>query len=144
MEWAAQKGDGSPNGFAAGKAGNRLVYHRLKNRGGKVGFCGTFVDQRLDVGFGKDSASGGDGVNSFVVCGLGVQALCIRLQQACHLIDKRTGSACADTVHPFFQTAFEIDDFGVFTTQFDGHIGLRCGFLQGCGNGHNLLHKADV
>ena len=50
----------SPNGLAAGKAGDGLVHHRLKDGGGQIGGGSALVDKGLNVGFGEHAAPGGD------------------------------------------------------------------------------------
>ena len=63
----AQKGHGAPDGLAAGKAGDGLVHHRLKNGGSQIGLGGTLVDQGLDIRLGKHAAPGGDGIDLLVL-----------------------------------------------------------------------------
>ena len=67
VQRAAQEGNGAPDGLSAGKAGNGLIHHCLKNGGGKIGPGGALVDEGLNVGFGKYAAAGGDGVHLLVV-----------------------------------------------------------------------------
>ena len=73
MQGAAQKGHLAPDGFAAGQARNGLVHHGLENGGCQVSAAGALVDQGLNVGFGKDAAAGGDGVNLLIIGRLGVE-----------------------------------------------------------------------
>ncbi len=71
--------------------------------------------------------------------------MCIGLQKTGHLIDKRTGAACADTVHTLFDVAvFKINDLGIFTAQLDRHIGLRLEHTQCRRYGDYLLNKRNV
>ena len=144
VQRAAQKGHAAPDGLAAGQTGDGLLYHRLKDGGGKVGLGGTLVDEGLNVGLGKYAAPGGDGIDFLVVFRLFVQAGGIGLQQCGHLVDESAGAAGADAVHALFQTALEIDDFGVLTAQLDGNIGLGCRLLEGRGHRHHLLHEGDA
>ena len=75
---------------------------------------------------------------------LRVQSGGIGLEQGRHLVDEGAGAACADAVHPFFQPAPEINDFGVLAAQLNGHIGLGRHGLQCGSDSHYLLHEADV
>ncbi len=74
-----------------------------------------------------------------------IQAGRVRLQKRGHLVDKRTGSAGADAVHPlFYITAFKINDFRVFAAQLDSHVRNRGKFLQGSGNRNDFLHERNL
>ena len=53
--------------LTACQAGNGLVHHSLENRSGQVFLGSTFVDQRLDIGLGKYTAAGRDGVEGFII-----------------------------------------------------------------------------
>ena len=45
--------------------------------------------------------------------------------RTCHLVDKGSGTAGADTVHTLLHiTALKIDDLGILTAELDGNIGL--------------------
>ena len=132
------------DGLAAGKTGDRLVHHRLKDRGSQIRSGGALVDQRLDIGLGEHTAACGDGVQLLIVRRRVVEALRVRLQQGGHLVDKRAGATGAHAVHPFLQAAGKIDDLGVLAAQLNGHIRLRIALFQRRGHGHHLLHKGDV
>ena len=143
MQGAAQKCHTPPDGLAAGKAGDGLIDHGLKNGSGQVG-GGALIDEGLNVGFRKHAAAGGDGINFLIMLCLRVQSGGIGLEQGRHLVDEGAGAACADAVHPLLQRAAEKDDFGVLAAQFDHHVrvgrdGLQCG-----SDGHHLLHEADA
>ena len=140
----AQKGHAAPDGFTAGKAGDGLVHHRLKDRGGQIGTGSALVDERLDVGLGEHAAPGGDGVQLLIVRRRVVKALGVGLQQGGHLVDEGAGAAGAHAVHPLLQATGEIDDLGVLAAQLDGHIRLGIALLQRRGHRHHLLHKGDV
>ena len=144
MQGSAQKCDTAPDGLAAGKAGDGLVNHGLKNGCGQVGGGRALVDEGLNIGFRKHAAAGGNGIDFLIVFGLRVQPGGIGLEQGCHLVDEGAGAACADAVHPLLQSAPEIDDLGVLAAQFNGHVGLGRDGLQCGGDGHHLLHEADA
>ena len=144
MQRAAQEGNTAPDGLAAGKAGYGLIYHRLENGSCKVCFGGALSDQGLDIRLGKHAAAGSNGIDLFVILCCIIQTLGIGLQQRCHLVDKGTGAAGADTIHPFLQPTGEINNLGIFTAQLNGHVGLGSLLLQGGGNRHHLLNKIDV
>ena len=144
MQGPAQKGHAAPDGLSAGQAGNGLVHHRLKNRGGQVGLGGPFVDQGLNVRFGKNTAAGGNGVNLLIVLRLPVQLPRVNLQQGRHLVNKGAGASGADAVHPLFQTTGKINDFGILAPQLNGHIGLGIILFKGPRHGHHFLNEADA
>ena len=144
MQGAAQKCHTPPDGLAAGKAGDGLIDHGLKNGSGQVGGGRALVDERLNVGFRKHAAAGGDGINFLIMLCLRVQSGGIGLEQGRHLVDEGAGAAGADAVHPFFQPAPEINNLGVLAAQFNGHVGLGRDGLQCGSDGHHLLHEADA
>ena len=88
VQRSAEKGDMAADRLAAGETGDRLVHNRLKDGGGKVFSGGSLVDQRLDIGLGKDTAARGDRINRLVILGVFVQSCGIGLDQGCHLVDK--------------------------------------------------------
>ena len=140
----AQKGHAAPDGLAAGKAGDGLVHHRLKDGGGQIGTGRALIDEGLDVRLGEHAAPGGDGIQLLVVRCRVVEALGVGLQQGGHLVDEGAGAAGAYAVHPLLQTAGEIDDLGVLAAQLDGHVRLGIALLQRRGHSHHLLHKGNV
>ena len=144
VQRSPQERNAAPDGLAAGKAGDGLVDHGLKNGSGQVGGGRALVDERLNVGFRKHAAAGGDGVDFLVVFGMLVQSGGVGLEQGRHLVDERAGAACADAVHPLLQTAPEINNLGVLAAQLNGHVGLGRHGLQCGGDGHHLLHEADA
>ncbi len=144
VQRTAQKCHTPPDGLAAGKAGDGLVDHGLKNGSGQVGGGRAFVDQGLDVGFRKHAAPGGDGVNFLIMLCLRVQSGGVGLEQGRHLVNERAGAPGTDAVHPFFQPAPEINDLGVLAAQLNGHVGLGRDGLQCGSDGHHLLHEADA
>ena len=144
VEGAAQKGHAAPDGLAAGQAGNGLVHHGLEDGGGQVRQGGPFIDEGLNIRLGKDAAPGGNGVNFPVAGGLPVQTCGVSLQQGGHLVDEGAGAAGTHAIHPLLQAAPEIDDFGVFAPQLNGHVGLGRHPLQTGSHGHHLLDEANV
>ena len=144
VQRTAQKSHAAPDRLAAGKAGNGLVHHRLKDGGRQIRPGRTLVDEGLDVRLGKYAAAGGNGIDLPIVGRLLVQTGGIRLQQRRHLVNKRTGTAGTHTVHPLFDPVGKIDDLGVLTAQLDGHIRLRRRVTHRRTGGHHLLHKGDV
>ena len=67
VQRAAQKGYAAPNGLAAGKTGNGLIHHRLKDGGRQIGPGGALVDKRLNIGLGEHAAAGGNGVQLLII-----------------------------------------------------------------------------
>ena len=84
----AEKRDAAADGLAAGKAGDRLVHHRLKDGRREIGARRALVDKRLDVRLGEHAAARGDGVDLLIMLGLAVQPRRIRLQKGGHLVDE--------------------------------------------------------
>ena len=144
MQRTAQKCNAATDRLTAGQARNGLVHNRLENRRSQVRLGGALVDQGLNIGLGKHTAAGGDGVDDLIIPGRFVQARGVGLQQRSHLVDERTGAAGADAVHPLFQAALKINNLGVLTAQLNGHVGLRSGVFQSGGHRHHLLDKADA
>ena len=144
MQRPAQKRDVAADGLAAGKAGDRLVDDRLKDRGGKVRLRRALVDEGLDVRLGEHAAARGDGVDLLIVRGLTVETRGIGLQQGGHLVDKRAGAAGADAVHALFEPAFEVDDLGILAAKLDGDVYLRRDALERLRDGDDLLHEGNA
>ena len=70
MKGAAQKGYVSTDGFSAGQTADGLVDHCLENGSGQILPGSTVIDQGLDIGFGKYTAAGCDGINSLIIPGV--------------------------------------------------------------------------
>ena len=70
MQRTAQKGNMSTDRLTAGKTGNGLIYHRLKNGGGQILLGSAFVDKGLDICFGKYTAAGGNSIQGLVIFGI--------------------------------------------------------------------------
>ena len=133
MQGAAQERDVAAYGFAAGKAAYGLVDDGLENGRRKIFLGGAFVDQGLDVGLGKNAASGRDRIKGCVIPGIFVQSCSVCLQKGSHLVDKGTCAAGADTVHSLFDIpVFKIDDLGVLAAQLDRNVCLGRDLLE-CG-----------
>ena len=141
VQRAAQEGDIAPDGLSAGKTADGLVDNRLENRGSQVFARGAFVNQRLDIRLGKYAAAGGNRINRLIICRICIQSGCVRLEERCHLIDKRSGASCTDSVHPLINAVGKVNNFCILAAQFDGDIGMRGVILKCSGDGDNLLHK---
>ncbi len=134
----------APDGLPAGQAGNRLVYHRLKNGCGQVFLGSAFVDQGLDIRFRKYPAAGGNGVNCLIVFRIGVKPRGVCLEQGGHLVYEGASPAGADAVHALFHiSTLKINDFGVLPAKFNGYVGLGRIILQSRGHRDDFLHKWD-
>ena len=64
---AAEEGDVSANRLSLCKTGDSLVTNRLKNGSREVFSRSTFVDERLNIRFGKNTAACGNGINHLIV-----------------------------------------------------------------------------
>ena len=143
MQRTPQKRHTAPDGLAASQARNGLIHHRLENRGRQVRLGGALVDEGLNIRLCEHTAAGCNGIDLPVVFRLFVQASGIDLKQRCHLIDERAGTAGANTVHPFLQTAGEVDDFCILSAQFNCYIRLRVEEFQGRSYCHHFLYETD-
>ena len=145
VERAAKESYMSTDRLSTGQAGNGLVYHCLKNGSRKVFFGSTFVDQRLDVCFCKNSASGSDRIEGFVILSIFIQACSICLQKGSHLVNKGACTSCTDPVHTLFNIAtFKINDLGILAAKLNGNICLRRNLLESSGNCNDLLDKWNL
>ena len=117
----AQKSHTAPDGLAAGKTRDGLVYHCLKDGGGEIGGGCPLVDERLNIRFGKDAAAGGDGVELLIISRRVVEACGIGLQKGRHLVDEGAGAAGADAVHALLRRVTEIRDFGILADPVSDH-----------------------
>ena len=145
MKRPPQESHMAADGFAAGKAGDRLIDYRLENGRGKIFLGRALIDQRLDIRFGKYAAARRNGIKSFVILRVFVQTGSVRLEKRGHLVDKGTCSSGADAVHTLFDiAALKIDDLGVLAAQLDGHVRLGRDFLQRGGYRDHLLDKRNL
>ena len=144
LQRAAQEGDVAADGTAACQARDGLGHDGLEDGGSHVLGAGALVEQRLDVGLGKNAAAAGDGIDGGGVGRELVEAARVGVQQGCHLVDERTRAAGAGAVHALLDAVVEIDDLGVLAAQLDGDIGGRDEGLDGTLAGDDLLDKLQV
>ena len=144
LQRAAQEGDVAADGTAARQTRDGLGHDSLEDGSGHVLGAGALVEQRLDVGLGKDAAAAGDGIDGGGVGRELVEATGIGVEQGCHLIDERARTAGAGAVHALLDAVIEVDDLGVLATQLDGNIGGRDKGLDGAFAGDDLLDKLQV
>ncbi len=144
MERTAQKGHVAVDGTPAGKAGYGLRHHRLEDRRGDVLLLGALVEQGLHVGLGKNAAARCDGINDRVVFGQLVEAAGVGIQKACHLIDKRAGTASAGAVHTLLYATVKVDNLGVLSAKLYGHVCLRNERLYSVLVGDDLLDEGNL
>ena len=142
MQRPAQEGYVASDRLSACQTADRLIDNGLKNGRRQILFCRAFVDQRLDIRFGEYAAARCNGVKRGIVFRIFVQPGSVCLQQGSHLVDKRTGSSCADAVHALlYVSVFKVNDLGVLAAKFDRHISLRNEMLQRGRHSDDLLHK---
>ena len=145
VQRAAEERHVPPNRLATGQPADGLVDDGLENGGGQVLPGGPVINQGLYVGFGKDAAARGDGVEGVIIFGIPVKARSVRLEQGSHLVDKGARAPGADPVHPLFHvSALEINNLGILAAKFDGDVGLRRIRLQGARHGDDFLHEGHV
>ena len=144
MKRTAQESYVAPDRLAAGQAADGLIDHSLEDGGRQILLGCPVVDQRLYIGFCKDTAAGGDGVDGLIMGRVLVKAGRVGLQKSGHLVDEGAGAAGADTVHSLLDAAGEVDDLGVLAAQLDGYVGLRRIVLQRGGHGDYLLNEGNL
>ena len=144
MQGTAQKSHMSTDRLTTGQTADGLVYHSLENGGSQVFLGSAFINQRLNVCFGKYTTSGCNGIERLVIFGIFVQTRCVSLQKRSHLIDERAGSSGADTVHTLlYIAAFKIDNFCILSSKFNCHICLWGQFFKRSGNCNDFLYKRN-
>ena len=144
LQRAAQEGDVAADGTAACQARDGLGHDGLEDGGSHVLGAGAFVEQRLDVGLGKDAAAAGNGIDGGGVGREFVKAASVGVQQSGHLVDEGARAAGAGAVHALLDAVVEVDDFGVLAAQLDGNIGGRDEGLDSALAGDDLLDKLQV
>ena len=144
MQRTAEKRDIAADRPAAGKTGDGLVHHCLKDGGGEIGRRGTLVDEGLNVGLGKDSAACGNGVDlGRLFCGT-IESLRVGLKQSGHLVDKGARAAGAYTVHPFLRGTGEVDDLGVLAAELNGDVRPGKACAQRGSDRNDFLHEGNL
>ena len=142
MKRSTEESNMSADWFSAGKTTDGLVDDCLEIEADRSSLVAPSFDQRLDICLGKYAAAGCNCIKCFVIFGIFVQTGCICLEKGRHLIDERSGTSGADSVHTLLNISiFKIDDLGIFAAQLDRYIGLWCIILKSGGNGNNLLDK---
>ena len=144
LQRAAQEGNVAADGTAARQARDGLGHDSLEDGGRHVLGAGALVEQRLDVGLGKDAAAAGDGIDGGGVGRELVKAAGVGVQQSGHLVDERARAAGAGAVHALLDAVVEVDDLSVLAAQLDGDIGGRDESLDGALAGNDLLDKLQV
>ena len=144
LQRTAEKRDVAADRMAAGQARDGLVCNGLEDGSGDVGRSGTLVEQRLNVGLSKNAAARCNWVDLLdVFCQL-VEAGCVGLEERRHLVDKRTGTTCAGTIHALLNAVVKVDDLCVLAAQLNGYVGLRNQRLNSALGSDDLLDKLQV
>ena len=126
---------------SAGKSCDRLVYHCLEDRSREVFFGRTFVDQRLKVALGENTAAGCDRIKRRIGLRHLIQAVGIRTKERSHLINESTRTTGTGTVHALFRYRMQIRDLRILSAEFDDNIGLRVIFRDRHGLRDDFLNK---
>ena len=132
--------DGPPTS----KTTDGLVDNSLKNRGGKILPAGSLIDQRLNIGFGKDTAAGSNGIHHCMPGCCFVQTLGIRIEQDGHLIDKSACTAGTGSIHLLLYCGSVEGDFSILPSQFDSHIGFGNQGFDRLAAGYDFLFKGQL
>ena len=144
LQRAAQEGDVAADGTAARQARDGLGHDGLEDGGSHVLGAGAFVEQRLDVGLGKDAAAAGNGIDGGGVGREFVKAASVGVQQSGHLVDEGARAAGAGAVHALLDTVVEVDDLRVLAAQLDGDVGFGDEGLHRRLRRDDLLHESDI
>ena len=121
-----------------------MVDNCLINTCSHVRLVCALVQQRLNVGLCKHTATGSDGVESIVLQACSIHFLYGHIQQNGHLVNECTGTACAGAVHAFIGAALEEQYLCIFATQLDDCTGVglqHTNHFAGC---VYFLHEGDV
>ncbi len=132
------------NRLTACQTGNCLADNSLENRSRNIFTAGTFVNQRLNISFGKNTAASRNRVNSRSPPGQFIQTGSIRFQQSRHLVNKSTSTTGAGTIHSLLNTALEVSNLCIFTPQFNYNISLRNGFFYSSCSRNHFLYKRNI
>ena len=144
LQRAAEKRDVAADRVTTSQARNGLVCNGLEDGGCDVGRSSTLVEQRLNVGLSKNAAARCNWVDLLdVFCQL-VEAGCVGLKERRHLVDERTGTTCAGTIHALLNTVVKVDDLCVLAAQLNGYVGLRNQRLNSALGSDDLLNKLQV
>ena len=127
--------------MAAGQSADSLVYYRLENRGGQVFYGRAVIDQRLNIRLGKNTASGGDGIDHLLPFSCFIQSRRISIEQNRHLVDKRSRASGTGTIHSLLNGRTVKRDLCIFASQFYRHIGFRNQCFNGLAAGYDFLFK---
>ena len=141
---SAKKSNVSADWLSAGKTGNRLVYYSLINGSCNILTARTFVYKRLNVRLCKNTAACCNRINSRCILGKNVQSGCICFQKCRHLVNERTCSAGASTVHTLFNAACKIRNLSIFSAKFNYNVCLRNEFFYCGSSGYDFLNKRNV
>ena len=144
LQRAAEKRDVAADRVTTGQARDSLICNGLEDGSSDVGRSGTLVEQRLNVGLSKNAAARCNWVDLLdVFCQL-VEAGCVGLEERRHLVDKRTSTTCAGTIHALLNAVVKVDDLCVLAAQLNGYVGLRDQRLNSALRSDNLLDKLQV
>ena len=141
---ATEEDDGAVNRAAGSQAGNGLRGHCGEDGGGQIGLGRTIVDERLQIGFGEHATTRGDWIQVLVALGHLVEAGGVGVEQCGHLVDERTGTTCARTVHALFGRGLQVGDFGVLAAELDDDVGLRVFLVDCLGFGDDFLNEGHM
>ena len=144
LQRAAEKRDVTADRVTTGQARNGLVCNGLEDGSGDVGRSGTLIEQRLNVGLSKNATARCNWVDLLdVFCQL-VEAGCVGLEERRHLVDKRTSTTCAGTIHALLNAVVKVDNLCILAAQLNGNVGLRDQRLNSALGSDNLLDKLQV
>ena len=134
----------TPDWFTAGKSRNCLGNNSLENGSGNILAAGTFVNERLNVRLGKNTAACGNRINCSCTAGKLVESRSICFKQSSHLVNEGTCTAGTSSVHTLFYTALEICNLGIFTTKLDDNVSLGNDLADRSSCGNNFLNERNV
>ena len=118
----------------------------MKNRRCNIAFVYLSGKEVLNVGFGKHAAARCNRVVVFSLFGKSVHILNFNVEEGSHLLNKRTCSACAVSVHTdvgiFART--EKNHFGILAANVNEGFYIWVFFFYHVGGSNYLLNKFDI
>ena len=141
VERTAEEKHLAPDPSALRQSRHRLVDHRLIYAGGNVLFFRSLIQKRLNVGFCKHTATGGNGVYPRMLHAESVHFVHTQVQKRCHLVDKRTRAAGTGSVHPLVGSALKEDDLGILSAKLDHGGCVRLQLFHHLAGRKDLLYK---
>ena len=129
------------DGVTLRKTCDGLVNDRIEDTCRDVLFSRTLIQEGLDIGLCKNSATRRDGIYLLIALCKLVHLACFDLHKACHLVGKRTRTAGTGTVHSDFKIALEEKYLCILAAKLDNYVGIGKTIADSNLGSINLLHE---